>query len=139
VSGTFTVDTLPGLKMECTRTPVYATLIQTSSSGKEGRAVFQSTPRYKFSLAFEFLRSPARGGIYTTEAQALVDFFDLQKGRFDTFTFYDPLLVETYGRSGTAGAGGSGRTCRFDSDEVKFQRFNTGFWQVAAVDLISVK
>lgn len=133
MSGTFTIDTLPGVKIDVSRTPVYATAVQTSIGGKEVRTYFQSTPRYRYSLSIEFLRSPARGA-FTTEAQALVDFFDGQIGRYDTFTFYDPLLVETHGRTANAA-----KTVRFDSDEITFKRFANGFWQVASVDLISVK
>lgn len=138
MSGQFDIDLLPGVKIDVSRVPVYATLIQTSSSGKEARASFQAAPRYKFNMTIEFLRSPARG-VFTTEAQQLQDFFDLQQGRKGSFTYFDPLLVETYGRVGTAGAGGSGRLCRFDADEIEFKRFSNGFWQVAAVPLISVK
>ena len=47
---------MAGLDIAIKRMPVYATKIQTASSGKELRASFQSTPRFRYSLPLNFLR-----------------------------------------------------------------------------------
>src|SRR4051794_32226937 len=109
--------------MEVVRTPVYATRVLTSKSGKEQRARFQSTPRYRFEVSIAFLRESSTLG---NEMQALLDFFDAVKGKWDTFSFTDPY-------------DGTSRTCRLDQDEINIGRIVNGVWQLPSLKIISVK
>jgi len=114
--------TFVGLKMGVVRTPVYATKIQTASSGKESRASFQSTPRYEYSIQLEFLRTAVNGNEVTT----LLAFIDAHKGSFEDFLFPDPYL-------------GSNVRVRFTDDKTVFTQFASGYWSVSNINLISVK
>jgi len=77
---------LAGVKMNVRRTPVHATDVQTAVSGKELRTSWQSYPRYRYSVAFEFLRSAAS----YTEFQKLMNFLSRHSGAYDSFLFTDP-------------------------------------------------
>ena len=76
---------LPGLTWGITRTPVWSTQVQTSSSGREMRAAYWSYPIWRYSLKYELLRADAR-----QELQQLVGFFNARKGSFENFLFDDP-------------------------------------------------
>lgn len=78
-------SSLPGLTLTVNRQPEYATGILASGSGKEYRASWQTRPRTRYSLTFEFLRSDAY-----VEWQKLVGFFQRHQGAFDSFLFTDP-------------------------------------------------
>jgi len=81
---------LAGLDISVKRAPVFATKIQTASSGKELRASFQAFPRYRYELRMNFLR---QGGYYNTladEAGTLNAFFMKHRGSWDSFLFQDP-------------------------------------------------
>jgi hypothetical protein len=119
MAGTF--PTLVGIDIAVKRTTVYATGLQTSSSGLERRARFQSTPVYRYNLRINSLNT-ARAG---NELSTLVAFFESQAGRFDTFNFTDPV-------------DGTVRSCRFDSDELDVTRIVSALWE-SGVDIISVK
>jgi hypothetical protein len=71
------------------RTPIFATKIQTASSGKELRASFQSTPRYRYSLPLNFLRQAVLNAD-TDEVAMLLNIFNAAKGRWDSFLYTDP-------------------------------------------------
>jgi hypothetical protein len=71
------------------RTPIFATKIQTASSGKELRASFQSTPRYRYSLPLNFLRQAVLNA-GTDEVAMLLNIFNAAKGRWDSFLYTDP-------------------------------------------------
>lgn len=77
---------LPGITIAFRRRPIYATKIQTASSGKELRAAFQIFPRYRYNLSFEFLRSDA----VFTELQTLQGLFSRHLGQWDSFLIADP-------------------------------------------------
>lgn len=79
-------STLPGLKIEVKRKVSYSSKIQTASSGKELRASWWSTPKYRYSLSFSGLRQDKNGD----EAAQLVAFFTQHQGRWDSFLFTDP-------------------------------------------------
>lgn len=119
MSGAF--PTLVGIGATITRTTVYATKVQTSSSGMERRARFQATPVYKFNFKINSLNT-ARAG---NELNTLVAFFESNSGMFDTFTFTDPV-------------DGSVRTCRFDTDELDVSRIVNTLWE-SGIDIITVK
>lgn len=76
---------LPGLKWNIKRTPVWKTLMQESVSGKESSVSLMSYPLRRYSLAYEFLRAGAEA-----ELQTLEGFFNLRRGRHDTFLYNDP-------------------------------------------------
>lgn len=76
---------LPGLMWGTTRTPIWATKVLTASSGRELRASFQSYPRYRYLMKYEFLRE--RGG--HAELQSLLGFFNQMGGSLDSFLFQD--------------------------------------------------
>ena len=61
------------------RSEVYATKIQTASSGRELRASFQSTPIYHYELRLNFLRQAAYNTI-VDEVATLKTFFDTMLG-----------------------------------------------------------
>lgn len=111
-----------GLKMNVRRAPVFATKVQTSPSGKEVRGVFQSTPRYRYVLDMEFLRTAVNGNEVTT----LLNFLETHKGSWDSFLFNDPLT-------------GSQVRVRFEEDELEVEQFASGFWSVKNIKLITVK
>jgi uncharacterized protein (TIGR02217 family) len=77
--------TLAGLKFPVTRTPIWSNSIKVAASGKESRAGFWSSPRWKYKLSYDLLRSDANA-----EFQTLVGFFNARGGRFDDFLFNDP-------------------------------------------------
>lgn len=80
--------TLLGIDLAIKRSEVYATKIQTSASGKELRASFQSTPRYKWDMKLNFLR---QAGYQTVqdEVALLGSFFTSMKGSWDSFLLTD--------------------------------------------------
>ena len=108
MSGTF--PTLPGLDIAVKRSEAYSTAVQVGSSGKEQRASFQATPRFSFELTFNFFRQTAFSAQTTFDELAnLQTFFETQKGRWDTFSFTDPVDSTV-------------RTCRFDQDTLSIER-----------------
>ena len=101
---------LAGLDISVKRTPVFATKIQTSSSGKEQRASFQAFPRYRYELRMNFLRQANSYNTVSDEAATLMNFLAQHRGAWDSFLFADP-----YDSSDTAmGFGvGNGSTVSF--------------------------
>jgi uncharacterized protein (TIGR02217 family) len=77
---------LPGLAFTPHRQPIWKTQIQAAMSGKETRIRRWSSPKYQYTLNYEFLRE--NKGF--TEFQALFGFFNLHGGSFDTWLFTDP-------------------------------------------------
>jgi uncharacterized protein (TIGR02217 family) len=78
--------TLPGLKWDVKKTPIWHTRIQAAASGKELRAALMSYPLWKFSLAYEVLRAD----VAYSELQTLMGFFNARNGSFDDFLYTDP-------------------------------------------------
>lgn len=93
---TLVFPTLPGMDIAIKRTPVYATKIQTASSGKELRASFQSTPRYRYALPLNFLRQAVLNAS-NDEAAQLLAFFGAHKGRWDSFWLPDAMAINLIG------------------------------------------
>ena len=82
---------LLGFDIGIKRTPVYSTLVQTSPSGKEVRASFQATPRWKYEIPVNFLRMLAFSAqTVIDEMKTLQAFFHTMKGRYDSFLYADP-------------------------------------------------
>lgn len=76
---------LPGLIYPVTKTPMWRTKVQESTSGKETRIGYWSYPRWKYEIGFDVLRSGA-----LTELQQLAGFFNARNGSFDSWLFDDP-------------------------------------------------
>jgi uncharacterized protein (TIGR02217 family) len=77
--------TLAGLEYPVVRTPVFKTLSQQASSGEENRVALWSTPRWQWTLSFNFLRDDAND-----EFRTLTAFFLARQGSYDSFLFSDP-------------------------------------------------
>lgn len=77
---------IAGAQPNLRRAPVYATEIQTTSSGLELRASWQSYPRYKYTLSIEVLRSDA----VFAEFQRVASAFSSAMGQYGTFLIVDP-------------------------------------------------
>lgn len=74
----------PGLAWSVFKTPIWATDILTSSSGRELATARWSYPRWKFRLTYDVLRADA-----TAELQTMVGFFNARQGSADSFLFSD--------------------------------------------------
>jgi len=84
--------TLPGVARDIKRTSAYATMVQTSASGKEQRASFRSgRPRYSWDLKYNFLRQKGFGGMTNGELETLATFMQTVRGRWGSFLFTDPV------------------------------------------------
>jgi uncharacterized protein (TIGR02217 family) len=82
---TVVLPSLAGLGFDVVRTPMWDTLVQTAVSGNETRIAHQASPRWKWELTYNVLRSNAA----SPEFQQLVGFFNARQGKFDTFLYSD--------------------------------------------------
>ena len=114
-----------GVDIAIKRSEIYATKIQTSVSGKELRASFQSTPRYRYELRLNFLRQATYNTV-TDEVAQLKTFFDTMLGAWDSFLFNDPVDSVQ-------------RRVRFEQDNMDLEQLVTGAWDGQTIKLISVK
>lgn len=80
-----TFPALSGLGWSVKRTPIWKTRVQEAISGKETRIADWSYPRWKWELAYDFLRGDASHA----EFQALAGFFNQRQGMFDSFLYQD--------------------------------------------------
>jgi len=76
---------LPGLKWNQQKTPVFSTMIQRSTSGREARAAYYQYPIYVFDLSYELLRDDT----VHNELKNLLGFYLQMYGAFDSFLFVD--------------------------------------------------
>ena len=76
---------LPGLTFPVTRTPLWSTQVQESTSGKELRLAYYTYPRYRWQVKISVLRSDSTNH----ELQTLLGFFNARQGQFDTFLYTD--------------------------------------------------
>ena len=78
--------TLPGIAWPVMRAVMAPpVMVKTTPSQREFRARDSTIPRYRYTLAFEFLRPDAA----LLEWQTLLGFYNLQGGPFDDFIFVD--------------------------------------------------
>ncbi|MEN6472863.1 MAG: DUF2460 domain-containing protein [Syntrophaceae bacterium] len=77
---------LPGLKWDQSKIPLFKTRIQTAVSGREVRLSLNQYPRYQFNLSFELLRDD----IANDELEALLGFYLARHGAWDSFLYIDP-------------------------------------------------
>jgi uncharacterized protein (TIGR02217 family) len=78
--------TLPGLKFDSKRTLLWRTDIQEAVSGKETRISVRQFPLVRFDLEYELLRDY----LATSELKSLVGFYNVHRGRWDSFLYTDP-------------------------------------------------
>lgn len=129
MSGTYPI--LPGIKRSILRRTVFSTTVQRSVSLKEQRIAWANLPIYEFELSYDLLRQGTLRGHVYSELSTLLNFFETQLGRYDTFNFtddYDPSNVVV-------------RQCRFDADQLDPQRLEQGgiHWELKKVKLVTVK
>lgn len=119
---------IPGIDIKVERATEYVTKILTSESGREQRIAYQSVPRYRYTLTFNFLRTakylPAPNAT-ETETGLVQRFHDDHLGSWDSFLFSDPY-------SGTQ------VRVRFASDTLAFERLVSGAWVVKKLQMIQV-
>lgn len=123
---TATFPTLPGCKIEVTRTPTWSTKVLTSPARREQRVAFDDTVLYEFELSIEVMRQGTIGTVPFTELDTLVDFYNARQGAFDPFLFTDP-------------ADGTQRLVRFAEDKLPTKRLMLSLWECTKVRLLEVK
>ena len=79
---------LPGLTFGRTRTPMYATGIQSRVSGKESRLSYRAYPLWRYELKYEWLDDR----IAVSHLKALQGLFMAMRGRYDSFLYSDPYF-----------------------------------------------
>lgn len=79
--------TLPGITASVMRSPEWQTLARQTASGREFRVGLRTSPRYVFTVNYDFLRQQ---GSYT-ELATLVGFFNGQGGSQTAFLYTDPI------------------------------------------------
>jgi uncharacterized protein (TIGR02217 family) len=97
---------LPGLKWNQAKTPVFSTRIQRSTSGREAAAAFYQYPVYTFDLSYEVLRDDT----LHNELKQLLGFYLARQGAFESFLYRDP---SDYQASNQVIATGDGNTLAF--------------------------
>lgn len=123
---TATFPTLPGTKMEVTRTVLWNTKIHKSPSGREQRVGYYSAPLHEFELNIEVMRQGTFAGQAFTEARTLADFYNARKGSLEAFNFTDPL-------------DGTVRLVRFAEDKLPMKRLMLNLWDATKVKLVEVR
>jgi hypothetical protein len=85
---------LPGLALAFARESLYKTVTYENPGGTEQRVSLQATPRYRYTLRYNFLRQAvAAPSPYQaqTEVGVVLLFLDDHKGAWDSFLFDDPV------------------------------------------------
>jgi uncharacterized protein (TIGR02217 family) len=90
---------LPGLKWNQAKTPLFSTLIQVAASGRESRVPLYVYPLYEFDLSYEILRDDTAHN----ELKFLCGFYLLRGGASDDFLYIDPS--DNYVLNGLIGVG----------------------------------
>lgn len=91
------------MKWDQTKTPIFSTRIQQSTSGKQLRAAFFEYPLYQYDLSYEVLRDDS----LHNELQTLMGFYLQRQGAFDSFLYVDPSDNTVIGQTIGAGDGGT--------------------------------
>jgi len=79
--------TLTGMSFTVNKGPSWNTITKQAASGRQVRVSLQSSPIWKFKLAFEYLRDRSAA---TSDVQNLWAFFNSVNGQFGEFYFLDP-------------------------------------------------
>ena len=119
---------LPGRDVGVARETIYKVAVAEAVSGREDRTILSSSPRYRFPLKHNYLRTnanaPAPWASYTE--LAVVQFFlDAHYGNGDSFHIVDPY------------DGTTDRVVRFVDGTLRLERVTPGWWR-CEFDLISV-
>jgi hypothetical protein len=115
--------TFIALKINVKYTVSFATEVQAAKSLKETRTSYTPTAVRRWELEIDRLseNDPVQGN----ELNTLLAFFAARRGRYDAFTFTDPIS-------------NSPVNVRFDTDELKVQRVVNQRWQVSSLPLVEV-
>ncbi len=98
--------TLPGMGIAVKRTPVFSTQVAVAASGKELRASYQSTPRWKYEIPLNFVRVSGFSSLTpSNEMAAILGLFNSVKGMWDSFLYTDPYSNTASGTSFGTGNG----------------------------------
>ena len=119
---------IPGTNISVSRESKYATSIYGSLSGAEVRVSWQTQPRYRYTVKFNFLRTNVQAPApYTSYSEAGVVqwFLDVHHGSLDSFLFADPYT-------------GSEVRVRLVDDSVRMTQIVFGIWTVEQFSLESV-
>jgi uncharacterized protein (TIGR02217 family) len=76
-----------GMAWGMTKSPLWASRVQKSVSGKRQAIGYMAYPGYKYTVNFNVLREYGS----FTEMEALQGFFNTMRGQVDTFRFVDPV------------------------------------------------
>jgi hypothetical protein len=118
---------LPGLLMRVSRDSLHNFDVHESISGKEQRVSWESTPRYRYRITYEFLRdnvsAPSPFGAYS-ELDAVIYIVDQCRGGWDFFAYTDPV-------------DGTSRNVRLDGD-LQVTKEADQYW-TASLSFVSVK
>jgi hypothetical protein len=120
--------TLPGLDVQVTREPRYATQVYESVSGREVRVSWRTQPRIRYTLKFNFLRTGAQApSPYTSysETGVILSFLDTHLGSFDSFLYADPYT-------------GSQVRVRLVEDSIQMTQIVPGAWEVGQLQMETV-
>jgi uncharacterized protein (TIGR02217 family) len=79
--------TLTGMSFTVNKGPSWNTITKQAASGRKVRVSLQSSPIWKFKLAFEYLRDRSAA---TSDVQNLWAFFNSVGGQLGPFDFLDP-------------------------------------------------
>jgi uncharacterized protein (TIGR02217 family) len=97
---------LPGLKWDQKKTPIFSTRIQKSVSGRELRSPFYVYPLYQYELSYDLLRDSNAHN----ELKTLMGFYLARQGAYDSFLYNDASDNNT---SSQAIGTGDGNTVAF--------------------------
>ena len=117
--------TLPGTRIEVSRSPQWSTKIHRGSTGTEQRVGWYNAPLYEFILNVEVMREGFSGAA-TAEASTLTNFYNSMGGKRDSFLFVDPL-------------DGTNRRVRFDDDKLEIERLFSKLWAAKKIKLVEVR
>jgi hypothetical protein len=110
---------LPGMSVTPMRGSEYKTTIHTTTSGKEQRTAWQSSPRRRLKVTFDVLRdsvtAPSPYGSFT-EVSVIWAFHDTHKGSWDSWLMADPFT-------------GSNIRVRFIDDSIQMTQIVSGLWE----------
>lgn len=109
-------------KRNCARSgPFFDEIVVTSRSGKETRACYQLSGRYRWTIGLTRLSQDLNGD----EVATLVNFISARRGRYESFNFTCPLDGVT-------------RLVRFDNTAVELERIVSRKWRANTITLVSV-
>jgi hypothetical protein len=135
---------LPGLALDLGKETLHSTSVQTGISGREDRTIWTSTPRFRFRLVYNFLRTgvnvaaaASAPGAFTygsySELAVVQKFVADHYGTGDSFLMYDPGVVLAEDSTHDPAQ----KRVRFEDDGVQMVRLFSGVW-TASLRLISV-